>query len=237
MDQFFLVVGILFLAALVGLAVYFSHKAVEQRRKELAALAAELGWSFEPAKDSSHDSRYSQFEVFRKGHSRAAYNTLAGSLAIDGRAFPATMGDFTYKVTSSNGKTTTTHTYNFSYLIVHLPFRAVPDLFIRPENLFDKFAAAIGFDDIDFESAEFSRKFLVKSGDKRFAYAVIHPRMMEFLMRSPGRTIDLERGCVCLTSGGSRWSVPEFRGNTGWIREFFDLWPDHLTADLENRAG
>lgn len=237
MDQALLVLAIIFVAALVGIAAYLSHKAAEQRRRELAALAAELGWSFDPSKDSSHDDRYSQFEPFRKGHSRAAYNTLTGSLAIDGRPFPGTMGDFTYKVTTSNGKSTTTHTYNFSYLIVHLPFRAVPDLFIRPENFLDKFAAAIGFDDIDFESAEFSRKFLVKSPDKRFAYDVIHPRMMEFLMQSPGRTIDIERGCLCITSGGSRWSVPEFRANTAWISDFFDLWPDHLTAELDSRTG
>jgi hypothetical protein len=237
MNQALLILAIIIVAALVGVAAYFAHKAAEKRRQELAALAASLGWSFDPARDSSHDKRYGQFEVFRRGHSRAAYNTLTGSLSIDGRDFPGVMGDFTYKVTSSNGKTTTTHTYHFSYLLVHLPFRAAPDLYIRPENFLDKFAAAIGFDDIDFESAEFSRKFLVKSPDKRFAYDVVHPRMMEFLMKSPRRTIDLERGCLCVTSGNSRWSIAQFRENTAWIGAFFDLWPDHLTADLDARSA
>jgi hypothetical protein len=237
MEAFLIVLAVLFFAAIVGVVAYFAHKAAEKRRQMLGALAAELGWTFDPAKDKSHDSRYTQFEVFRQGHSRAAYNTLKGGLTIDGRAFPAVMGDFTYAVTRSNGKTTTTTVYNLSYVIVHLPFRGVPDLLIRPEGFLDKFAAMVGFDDIDFESAEFSRKFLVKSRDKRFAYDVVHPRMMEFLMASPGRTIDIEGGAMCITMGTSRWEPPEFKRHAGWITNFFDLWPDHLTRDLESRRA
>ena len=231
-----ILLGIVVIAAVVA-GIYFAQKAAEKRRLELAALAAELGWTFDPAKDKSHDARYKQFEVFRQGHSRAAYNTLTGSLTIDGRPFPAVMGDFTYAVTRSNGKTATTTVYNLSYLIVRLPFPGAPDLLIRPEGLMDKLAAAIGFDDIDFESAEFSRKFLVKSRDKRFAYDVVHPRMMEFLMSSPGRIIDIEGGAMCITTGTSRWNPPVFKTHLGWVSDFFDLWPDHLTADLDANQG
>src|SRR5690606_4766878 len=104
----------------------------------------------------------------------------------------------------------------------------VPDLMIRAENLFDKIGAAMGFDDIDFESAEFSRKFMVKSSDKRFAYDVITPRMMEFLMASPKRSIDQQRGLICITNGVRRWKAEEFLPNLAWVSEFVDLWPDHV---------
>src|SRR5690349_23638542 len=103
-------------AAVIGL-IRYQLKLVEKRRQEMADLASQLGWHFDPTKNAEHDDEYAHFEIFRRGHSRAAYNTLTGSTAIGGRAFPATMGDFTYKVTRSNGKTTTTTTYNFSYLI------------------------------------------------------------------------------------------------------------------------
>src|SRR5208283_3583865 len=56
---------------------------------------------------------------------------------------------------------------------------------IRPENILDKFTEAIGFDPIQFESAEFSRKFHVRCEDKKFAYDIIHARMIEFLMQDP----------------------------------------------------
>ena len=85
---------------------------------------------------------------------------------IDGRPYPVKMGDFNYKVTRSTGKGSNTTTYRLSYLILHLPFALTPDLLIRREGVFDKIAGAIGFDDIDFESAEFSRRFYVKSSDR-----------------------------------------------------------------------
>ena len=226
------------IAVVFVIVAIYSHKQQQARREALASLAAELGWSFDPGKDTTHDDLYAQFEVFRRGHSRAAYNTLRGSLTIDGRAYPAQTGDFIYKVTTSNGKSTSTTTYRFSYLILHLPFALVPQLLIRPENLLDKLAGAVGFDDIDFESAEFSRRFFVKASDKRFAYDVVHPRMMEFLMRLPAApVIDIERGACCLTDGRTSWTPETFRWHQGFAAQFFDLWPDHLTADLDARGA
>src|SRR5687767_2055498 len=121
---------VLAIAATIAVAI-FAHLAAKKRREALAALAAELGWSFDPSHDSMHDEQYSHFEIFRRGHDRAAYNTLTGQLAIDGRSYPAKMGDFTYKITSGSGKNRRTRTYRFSYVIVHTPFGGVPDLLIR----------------------------------------------------------------------------------------------------------
>ena len=219
---------------LVAVLGYFSWLAAKKRREAMAMLAGELGWSFSPHKDRSHDEEYAHFEIFRRGHGRAAYNTLWGSLEIHGRSCTGKMGDFTYKVTTHSGKSSSTQTYRFSYLIVHLPFGRVPDLLIRREGIFDKLAGAFGFDDIDFESAEFSRRFLVKSPDKRFAYDVIHPGMMEFLLAGEPPAIDIEYGRCCLSNGRRRWEPHEFKGRLDWIRRFFDHWPNHVTADLES---
>ena len=48
-----------------------------------------------------------------------------------------------------------------------------------------------GFDDIDFESDEFSREFCVKAADRRWAFDVIHQATMEFLLAAPRFTIEL----------------------------------------------
>ena len=60
------------------------------------------------------------------------------------------------------------------------------------------------FDDIDFESDEFSRKFYVQSSDRKFAYDVLHPRMMEFLLQTTPPMIDVEGGALCLSGGRRR---------------------------------
>lgn len=217
--------------ALAGVLGYVAWLIEKKRREALAALAARLGFHFDPSRNWNHDEQYAHFEIFRRGHSRAAFNTLTGELEIDGLRWPVRMGDFVYKVTRHTGKGSHTQTYRFSYLILHLPFPRVPDLLIRREGMFDKVAGVLGFDDIDFESAEFSRRFHVKGSDKRFAFDVIHPRMMEFLLAGDAPTVDIERGRCCLSDGRRRWQPPEFEARLGWARAFFGLWPEYVVGD------
>lgn len=216
-------------AVVVG---YFAWLAEKKRREALAAVARRLGWSFDPGRDREHDDVYAHFEIFRRGHSRAAYNTLTGRVDVAGQACETKMGDFVYKITTSTGKSTTTRTYRFSYLILHLPYARMPDLLIRPEGMLDKIAGAFGFDDIDFESAEFSRRFHVGSSDKRFAYDVIDARMMEFLLASEAPTISIERGRCCVSDGRRRWPPEGFEATIDWLREFIGRWPEHVTLGL-----
>lgn len=218
--------------ALIGFVAYLSWKAEQKRRQELEALAHELGLRFHEGKDSDHDDEYEQFEIFRRGHSRVAMNTLSGALDLFAQRCEVRCGDFRYKVTRSNGKSTSTTTYNFSYLIVHPPWDT-PPLLIRPEGLFDKIKGAFGFDDIDFESIEFSKKFYVQSGDKRFAYDVLHPRMMEFLLAQDPPMLDIEDGALCLSDGERRWDPAGFRHQIAFLRKFCELWPRHLVKDLQ----
>lgn len=234
MEPVFPILIFVLFAAVIGGLAYLAYLQRKRRREAMAALAQRLGWQFDSGYDSSHDDEYAHFEIFRRGHSRYAYNTLRGAVTIDAESYPAKMGDFTYKVTSGSGKSRSTRTYRFSYAIVHLPFRNVPDLLIRPEGWFDKLAGAFGFDDIDFESAEFSKQFCVKSSDKRFAYDVVHPRMMEFLLQTSPPTIDIEYGRCCLAGGHRQWSPDEFCAQLKWLHAFLDHWPDHVNADLRS---
>lgn len=220
----------------VAALAYLSYLQRKRRREELSGLARELGWRFVPDRDHSHDDQYTQFEVFRRGHSRCAYNTLFGEVDVEGRSFPVKMGDFRYKITSGSGKNRSTRTYRFSYLILQVPLGNFPSVLIRPEGLFDKLAGAFGFDDIDFESAEFSRQFHVTSEDKRFAYDLLHPQMMEFLLETEPPVIDLERGHCCVSDTSSRWKAVKFKQMLDWWQRFFQLWPSHVIRDLETRV-
>ncbi|TVQ57016.1 MAG: hypothetical protein EA377_01360 [Phycisphaerales bacterium] len=231
--EILIIIVILGVLALFIAGVIHYHRKEKERRESLQALATELGWTFSPHYDRSHDDLYAHFELFRRGHGRAAYNTLSGPLEIKGRPYSAKMGDFTYKVTSGTGKNRRTTTYHFSYLIVHLPFGQVPALIIRREGLFDRVAGFFGYGSISFESAEFNRRFYVNGDDKKFAYDVLHPRMMEFLMQTEPPTIDIEHGRMCLSDGRQRWSPEEFRRQIEWMQRFFENWPKHVKADLE----
>ena len=227
----------LLLAALAIVGGYFSFQARQQRIAELSQFAAARGWTFTAAEDYSHDERYGHFSSFASGRNGYAYNTITGALQIGDGQWPVQLGDFHYETTStsSDGKgntTTKTDHHYLSYLIVETPHLGAPELFIRREGFFDKIAGFLGFDDIDFESAEFSDRFIVKSPDKRFAYDVIHPRMMEFLLDGKPPTIDLQRGQCCLSIGDHCWSPAEFEETLAWATAFFERWPRHVTSPL-----
>ncbi|MFY9342318.1 MAG: hypothetical protein WAT39_07505 [Planctomycetota bacterium] len=224
------------IAAFVVLAIgaaFLAWRAEQQRIQAMQALAAELGLHFDRGPDHDHDDRYAQFEIFRRGHSRLAKNTVSGAIELFGRRCEVQLGDFRYKVDSGSGKNKSTSTHHFSYLIVHPPWPS-PSLLVRPEGFFDKVKGAFGFDDIDFESEEFSRKYWVTSDDKRFAYDVLHPRMMEFLLHEQPPMLDLEGGAMCVSDGQRRWQPEQFRQQIAFVRRFCELWPRHLLKDLES---
>lgn len=222
------------IAAVVLVLGVFGLLQAQKRRETLLALANSLGLRFDPGHDRGHDDVYGHFEIFRRGHSRSAYNTIWGETELAGRRVGVRMGDFKYKQTSGSGKNRSTRTYRFSYCIVHLPWPHAPNLLIRREGLFDKLASIVGFDDIDFESVEFSKKFCVKSPNKRFAYDIIDPRMMEFLMQCDVRTpIDIERGRLCLSNGVGTWRAESFAAQLRFAGAFLDRWPEHAVRSLE----
>ncbi len=93
---------VLFVAIAIGIGV-LAWKAEQKRRAEMQALAAEFGLHYHPGDDTSHDDEYAQFEIFRRGHSRVAQNTLSGTIELFARHCRIVLGDFRYKVTRSNG--------------------------------------------------------------------------------------------------------------------------------------
>jgi hypothetical protein len=239
-DQFpvcLLVVLIPLVLCVIVYSIIAAGKARQRRLEEFLAIAREHGLVFDPSSRRGFDDEHPHLEAFRKGHSRRAYNLLAGRCPT--RSGPhaelsCIAGDYEYKITTSSGKQTRTVTYTFSFAILVVPSREpLPDILVRREHLLDRVAGFLGFDDIDFESAEFSRKFMVKSTDKRFAYDLIDAQMMEFLMAAEPPNIDLGGYEACLWFSDTRPLEPAaLLALLRWGAEFYDRWPRVLRARL-----
>lgn len=230
--------GIAALAIGVIAVFIFQYKLASKRREDLFTLATQGGWDFSPGKDTGI-GRLCDFDIFNRGDDRYACNTITGKVAYGPYACELDMGDFCYTTHDRDGSgNRSANTHHFSYLVVRLPFRNTPEVRIRREGLLDAITQAIGFEDIDFESDEFSRKYCVTSNDKRFAYDLLHPRAMEyFLAIEPPELIEIKAGRLCVTDGVKRWNVDAFKKRMHWARSFVALWPEHLARELPERTA
>lgn len=188
---------VFFAGVAIALAIFGALQA-KKRREELAALAATLGLRFDPEKDWSVDERYPFLTKLNTGLNRYSANRLTGSY----RGHEVEVFDYHYEThsTDSKGRRSTQH-HHFSYFVLHLPER-FPELTITREGVLSKIAQTFGYDDIDFESAEFSKKFCVRSGDKKLAYDICHARMMEYLLANDDLNLELDEHCLATFHAG-----------------------------------
>ena len=133
------------------------------------------------------DSRYVDIECLQQGKDRYACNVISGR--INNRDI--LVFDYRYDVGVMHKKTVE----SIQAMIVPSPTPLKP-LFIRPEGLIDKASQFFGAEDLNFESAEFSRKFAVAAPDRKWAYDVIHPRMMEHLLTTTRFSIQLAENAI-----------------------------------------
>jgi hypothetical protein len=158
----------------VATLVVLSLIRAARRRRELEAYAASQGWAYTD-RDRGLPAGFRQFDLFCRGGSRVA----TGILTQPGEP-PCRL--FTHHYTVSTGKSSTT--YAFQCALVPMP-PGPAALGIRHEGLGLKLLDALGGQDIDFESHEFSKAYWVTCADRKFAYDAITPAMMEFLL-GPG---------------------------------------------------
>jgi hypothetical protein len=227
--------GILFMV-IIGVAAMVAYTMYDddlwkRRRKELLALARHFRWSFDPQDDDELARHASDFELFATGSEHIGYNTLIGVLNTRCGRLQVRTGDYSFVVGSGKHR----YVQHGSYLLAAMPF-AVPEparLSVRREDLGDTVDAMIGFEDIDFESDEFSRLYFVKGRDRKFAYAVIHPQMIEYFLEQPPRSLELRGSEVLLFDlVASTWSAAEIADAVSWMQRFVELWPDYLIQDL-----
>ncbi|NOL40356.1 DUF3137 domain-containing protein [Kribbella sandramycini] len=109
---------------------------------------------------------------------------------------PIRMAEYTY---SSGGKLPTKVVNHV--VAVELPV-LLPDLVVGERGQFELPLARF-----ESESEAFNRAFDVYSADQRYSSAVLHPRMMEFLLANPGLRFRIF-GPLIVIAAPAPWTVP-----------------------------
>ncbi|HUT33597.1 MAG TPA: hypothetical protein VNE39_08970 [Planctomycetota bacterium] len=209
--------------AIVIVAAVLGHLWEKKRREAFAALAQRLGLTFSPGRDKTLPLRYGFLDALRQGSNRYAFNLLNG----DHQGYPVQVFDYHYETHSTNSKgQRQTHHHYFSFFVLEQA-RDFPELRIYPEGIWQKLGQMLGFDDIDFESLEFSKAFCVRSKNRKFAYDVCHTRMMEFLLAHRDLSIEIELNSVAL-SFRRRLKPEEVPERLDQLVAIVNLFPEYL---------
>jgi hypothetical protein len=178
------------------------------RAIDMKALADRLAFdNFEPEPNPDFPLAWSFLTRLSKGENRFAFNILQGTYHGE-KLF---IFDYHYE-TVSNKKSDDI----FSTIFMLITAQYFPKITIGPENVLGKIEGVFDSHDIKFESAEFSRAFRVRCADKKFAYDVCNPQMIDYLLANRDLEIELHGPIISLSF------TPPLRVNTieAWLQEF-----------------
>ncbi len=202
------VVVIILLVAAVAIVSWVSYR----RGQEINWLAIELELDYDPGKDTSGE-RY--FRETREVASMLDSRTSTGkSLSGRYRGHRVVVVDI--------------HTSSSSFAMFQLDLpKRLPVLSISPVRTKLKWRRRLLFRDISFESSEFFRKFRVEANDKKFAYDVCHPRMIEYLLAHPRLMVAINGSKLALYTS-RRWVPKTVKPNLDHLVEVRELLPEYL---------
>ncbi|MGA2788387.1 MAG: DUF3137 domain-containing protein [Verrucomicrobiota bacterium] len=225
MNGGFALIVILFVIFAIGAGIY-GAMAARKRRENLSALANRLGLNFNPDKDYGLADRFGFLNQLARGENRYAVNALSGTYQQN----EVLVFDYHYETHSADSKgNRQTHHHWFSFFILTLP-ASFPELTIRRENFLIKIAEAFGYQDIHFESAEFSKTFCVRSPDKKFAYDICNAKMMEYLLANRDLSIEIENQALALAFDRCL-AADQIEANLQRLVEIRSRLPEYLLAN------
>jgi hypothetical protein len=131
---------------------------------------------------------------------------------------------FDYTYVTSNGKASQTHVVNL--VALNLP-AALPPLTLRHDSALRQ---AFGGGDLQLESEQFNERFRIECPDDRYGSAVMHPRMMECVLRNPGLEWQIA-GNALVSWGVGAFAVPDVLARLEAMRELIDLIPHFVLRD------
>ncbi len=152
-------------------------------RKRVIAYVTSQGWTYRD-RDRSLANRWTG-PPFDSGSNRRADSVVEGRYA--GWPFVA----FVHRYDRGSGQDESTWS---TPVVALLTETSLPDLMVVREGNVGRTLGRWLDHDIELESDEFNRAFTVRCDDRRFASAVLHPRVMERLLAYPQDSWALRNG-------------------------------------------
>ncbi len=217
--------GLIFIILFIALGLYLGY--LDRKRVDkIKIVARSLHLRYHKKDPYRIAANYKHLNPLRQGHNRYAYNVICGTY----RNQFILMFDYHFETyyEDEDGEKQIEHHY-LSGALIHLS-KEFPELICRPEGFMDKAAQSLGFDDIDLDNYEFSKKYVVKCTSQKFAYDIFHPRMMECMLRIGKISLELEKNTIFIHRPDTL--KPELlRSHLNALVDMKRLFPKYLLAD------
>ena len=202
-------------------AKYFDKK----RTAALMQTAMEMGFHYEHDGEPIAPEAKAAMHLFNQGHSKEIHHLLSGTAA----GTDAVLFDYTYIV----GYGRSQQVYNQTVAAYRFDPNA-PVWQIAPEGFFNKIGAAMGMQDIDFDSnKDFSDRYLLRGPDEAAIRAFFNPGMLGYFE-------SLDRKNKWHVETGGAWIIfyiSQRKRKPEQMRAFLDETSQMYSAIKSNMSG
>ena len=224
-------VPLLFMIVIVAVFVFvfwYKRRSWRRHQAEMAAWAAANGYGYQVASPAL--ARAWTGVPFVTNSSERALDVITGR-SQQGQPFCSF--EYQYVVGSGDDQ----RTVRIWIMMLRLPYW-LPWLTLTEEGLGSKIAQFFGGQDIKLESDEFNQAFRVQAESQAFAYAVLNPRTIEWLL-GQGRSVTPFRlvgtDLLCWQSGKQEPHAIGFR--VGLMSELVRQIPEFVWKDYGKPGG
>jgi hypothetical protein len=166
--------------AVIAVVAYLRYQARQTRIRSVAALAQRTGFTF--SRDDVDRVVDMPFKLFKQGDGRRVELVISGTH----NGLPLRLFDYWYYDDSSDGQGDHSRSYHrFTCGLLTIP-AACPPLRLAHEDFMTRLGEHLGLHDVELEYDDFNRRFRVKCGEQKFAFALLDGQMMQWLLESDG---------------------------------------------------
>ncbi|MGI8924194.1 MAG: hypothetical protein ACR2HJ_09195 [Fimbriimonadales bacterium] len=236
--------ALLAIAAIVcAVAVWYHIKKRAARQAALSAVAASSGMRFLPEGFSSRHLWTSEpFDSVRTSNNRFTTQLdefdpfqFRGGLTLENLLLledgPASIYAFDYRATRMIEDPGGGSSQQLEYGVVAM---RVPLLMskmrLTPNGFLARKAVPFGVKDISFESEDFNSRYFVSATDVKFAYDILHPQAIEYLLSIPARDWQFGNMWIVITQTGF-FDAEEIGDICAELRTFVGMIPDYVWED------
>ena len=173
-------------AAVIIVIVWAGYVHAKKRSNAFFEFSRRRGLSFSKSYEINEELKSTDFRLLREETSGKAANFISGE--TDGAV--VTIFDYTYRAGTGQASTT----YSQTVFILRSEKLNLPVFQLYPENIFYRVSAALGEQDINFQShAKFSRSYVLRGDDEDSVRSIFTDNVISYFANHKGLSVEGNR--------------------------------------------